>query len=216
MFSILKLTYGCGYMENEILKIARRIQAIAQTGLHYTHDDFDKQRFEELRELSVLLASQVSDAGIDKIREIFTADTGFQTPKIDIRSVVLKDDKVLLTREKIDGKWSLPGGFADINYSPGAVAEKEVFEETGLTVKVNRVLAIVDTDKHNFPPLEYHYYKIIFLCDLTGGTLRGSDETLESGFFGFDELPELSTMRNTEELFTLIRGQLNNKTAYVD
>lgn len=203
-------------MENEILKIAKRIQAIAQTGLHYTQDNFDKQRFEELRELSVSLASKVSDAEIEKIREIFTIDTGFQTPKIDIRSVVIKDDKVLLTREKVDNKWSLPGGFADINYSPSAVAVKEVLEETGLKVKVNRVLAIVDTDKHNFPPLEYHYYKIIFLCDLIDGTLRGSDETLESRFFSFDELPELSAMRNTKELFALIKEQLNIIAAYAD
>jgi ADP-ribose pyrophosphatase YjhB (NUDIX family) len=203
-------------MENEILKIAKRIQAIAQTGLHYTQNDFDKQRFDELRELSVSLASKVSDADIEKIREIFTIDTGFQTPKIDIRSVVLKEGKVLLTHEKIDNKWSLPGGFADVNYSPSAVAVKEVLEETGLKVKVNRVLAIVDTDKHNFPPLEYHYYKIIFLCDLIEGTLRGSDETLESRFFSFDELPELSTMRNTKELFLLIKEQLNNNIVYAD
>jgi len=203
-------------MEKEILNIAQRIQAIAQTGLHYIQNDFDRQRYSELRELSVLLASKISDAEINKIRDIFTSDTGYQTPKIDIRSVVIKDDKILLTRERIDNKWSLPGGFADINYSPSEVAVKEALEETGLKVKCERLLAVVDTNKHGFPPLEYHYYKMIFQCSIIGGELKGSNETLESRFFSFDGLPELSTMRNTEELFRLIRKQLSYNITYVD
>lgn len=203
-------------MENEILKIARRVQSISQAGLHYAENSFDRQRYEELRELSVQLAAAVSDAKIDKIRDLFTTETGFQTPKVDIRSVVLKDNKVLLTRERCDGKYSLPGGFADINYTPGQVAVKEVLEETGLNVRVNRVLAIVDTDRHNFPPLEYHYYKIVLLCDLIGGTLSDSDETSEAGFFDFDNLPELSEKRNNPELFVLIRHQLESTVTYYD
>jgi ADP-ribose pyrophosphatase YjhB (NUDIX family) len=203
-------------LENEILKIARRVQSISQAGLHYAENSFDRQRYEELRELSVQLAAAVSDAKIDKIRDLFTTETGFQTPKVDIRSVVLKDNKVLLTRERCDGKYSLPGGFADINYTPGQVAVKEVLEETGLNVRVNRVLAIVDTDRHNFPPLEYHYYKIVLLCDLIGGTLSDSDETSEAGFFDFDNLPELSEKRNNPELFVLIRHQLESTVTYYD
>jgi ADP-ribose pyrophosphatase YjhB (NUDIX family) len=203
-------------LENEILKIARRVQSLAQAGLHYAENDFDRQRYEELRGLSVQLAAAVSDADIEKIRDIFTCETGFQTPKVDIRSVVLKDNRVLLTRERRDGKYSLPGGFADINYSPGEVAVKEVLEETGLHVRLNRVLAIVDTDRHNFPPLEFHYYKIVMLCDLLGGELCDSNETTEAGFFDFDNLPELSEERNTAELFTLVRGQLKNTVTYTD
>jgi ADP-ribose pyrophosphatase YjhB (NUDIX family) len=203
-------------LENEILKIARRVQSLAQAGLHYAENDFDRQRYEELRGLSVQLAAAVSDADIEKIRDIFTCETGFQTPKVDIRSVVLKDNRVLLTRERRDGKYSLPGGFADINYSPCEVAVKEVLEETGLHVRLNRVLAIVDTDRHNFPPLEFHYYKIVMLCDLLGGELCDSNETTEAGFFDFDNLPELSEERNTAELFTLVRGQLENTVTYTD
>jgi ADP-ribose pyrophosphatase YjhB (NUDIX family) len=203
-------------LENEILKIARRVQSLAQAGLHYAENDFDRQRYEELRGLSVQLAAAVSDADIEKIRDIFTCETGFQTPKVDIRSVVLKDNRVLLTRERRDGKYSLPGGFADINYSPCEVAVKEVLEETGLHVRLNRVLAIVDTDRHNFPPLEFHYYKIVMLCDLLGGELCDSNETTEAGFFDFDNLPELSEERNTAELFTLVRGQLKNTVTYTD
>lgn len=203
-------------MENEILGIARRIQSIAQAGLHYAENSFDRQRYGELRELSVQLAAQLSEAPAGKIRDIFTCETGFQTPKVDIRSVVLKDNKVLLVRERSDGRWALPGGFADINYSPGEVAVKEVMEETGLIVTVSRILAITDTNRHNFPPLEYHYYKIVVLCDLKGGELRGSDETLEAGFFDFDSLPELSEKRNTPELFELIRRQLECTLTYCD
>ena len=203
-------------MENEILRIARRIQSIAQAGLHYAENSFDRQRYGELRELSVQLAAQLSEAPAGKIRDIFTCETGFQTPKVDIRSVVLKDNKVLLVRERSDGRWALPGGFADINYSPGEVAVKEVMEEAGLTATVSRILAITDTNRHNFPPLEYHYYKIVVLCDLKGGELRGSDETLEAGFFDFDSLPELSEKRNTPELFELIRRQLECTLTYCD
>jgi ADP-ribose pyrophosphatase YjhB (NUDIX family) len=203
-------------MTEEILKITRRLQAIAQSGIHYSENSFDRQRYEELRELSVQLAAQISDSKPDKIRNLFTGDTGFQTPKVDIRAVVLKEGKVLLVRERSDGRWSLPGGFADINYSPAEVAVKEVVEESGLEVKVNRLLAVVDTDRHNFPPLEFHYYKFIILCDLIGGELHSSEETDEAGFFDPDNLPELSVQRNTPELFALIRRQLENNNTYMD
>jgi ADP-ribose pyrophosphatase YjhB (NUDIX family) len=197
-------------VENEILIIAKRIQAIAQTGLHFTENVFDRERYEELRELSVLLADQVVEAPLHKIRDLFTADRGYQTPKIDIRAVVLKDGQLLFARERVDQKWSLPGGFADVNYSPKEVAEKEVREETGLEVVATRALAIIDCNKHNFPPGEFHYYKIFILCELTGGELRGSIETLEANFFHFDNLPELSLNRINAEVIEIIKQQIDN------
>jgi ADP-ribose pyrophosphatase YjhB (NUDIX family) len=203
-------------LETEILKIARRVQAISQSGLHFAENDFDRQRYAELRDLSVQLASAISDAEINKIRDLFTNETGFQTPKVDIRSVVIKDGKILLARERCDGKYSIPGGFADINFSPSEVAVKEVLEETGLEVRYNRVLAIVDSDKHDFPPLQYHYYKIVILCDLVGGTLSDSVETTDAGFFDFDKLPPLSEMRNTLQFFDIIRRQLDILETYSD
>ncbi len=202
--------------ENDIVKTARRVQAIAQTGLHYAENDFDRQRYEELRDLSVRLAAVATDMKISKIKELFTNETGFQTPKVDIRSVVIKDNKILLARERSDGGFSIPGGFADVNYSPSEVAVKEVREETGLEVRVSRVLAVIDTDRHNFPPLEYHYYKIVLLCELTGGELSDSNETTEAGFYDFDNLPELSEKRNTRQLFDLIRKQLATSMTYYD
>lgn len=202
--------------ENEILKAARRVQAIAQSGLHYAENEFDRQRYQELRDLSVELAAAATDREIDKIRGLFTNETGFQTPKVDIRSVVIKDNKILLARERSDGGFSLPGGFADINYSPSEVAVKEVREETGLEVRASRVLAVIDTDRHEFPPLEYHYYKIVLLCELTGGELCDSNETTEAGFYDFDKLPPLSEKRNTCHLFDLIRKQLTTSLTYYD
>lgn len=203
-------------LEHEILKIAKRIQAISQTGLRFTHDDFDRERFEELRKLSVQLVGHITDAKLEKIHGLFTCETGFQTPKVDIRAVVLRDGQILLTKERSDGRWSLPGGYADINYSPGEMAEKEVLEETGLQVKADRILAIVDTNKHNFPPLEYHFYKIVIVCDIMDGELRGSNETEASEFFDFDNLPELSVNRNTYELIDLIQQNIANKETYTD
>jgi len=204
-------------VENEILKIAKRIQAIAQTGLHFSEIEYDRQRYEELRELSVELAEQVVEAPLHKIRNLFTADRGYQTPKTDIRAVVLKDGQLLFARERVDHKWSLPGGFADINYSPKEVAEKEVMEETGLEVVAQRALAIIDCNKHNFPPGEFHYYKIFILCDLVGGELRGSIETLEAKFFPFDNLPELSLNRINAEVIKIVKHQLEyNLGMYCD
>jgi ADP-ribose pyrophosphatase YjhB (NUDIX family) len=203
-------------LEQEVLKIARRIQSVAQAGLHYADNEFDRQRYEELRELSVQLAALVSDTDVIKIRDLFTSETGFQTPKVDIRAVVLKDGKILLARERSDGKYSIPGGFADINYSPAEVAVKEVNEETGLNVRASRILAVTDTDRHGFPPLEYHYYKIVILCDLLGGEIKDSNETTEAGFFEFDNLPELSLKRNTPQLFDLIKQQLDSTLTYFD
>ena len=203
-------------INREYLRIARRIQAVAQTGLHFSQNEFDRQRYAELRDLSVDLAANISGAGSERVRSLFTSDSGFQTPKVDIRAVVLKDGRILMVRERSDGRWSLPGGFADVNFSPAEVAVKEVAEETGLTVKATRLLAVVDTDRHNFPPLEYHYYKLIILCDLIGGDLRGSCETDEARFFDPDELPALSEKRNTPELMLLIRQQLNNYDTWLD
>lgn len=121
-----------------------------------------------------------------------------------------------MVREKIDGRYSMPGGFADINYSPSEVAVKEVREETGLNVRFNRVLAIADTDRHGFPPLPYHFYKIVVLCDLVDGVLRDSIETSEAGFFDFDNLPELSVERNTPAFLEMIRKQLERAETYSD
>ena len=203
-------------MESDILKIARRVQSIAQSGIHFAENEFDRKRYEELRSLSVRLTGAICDTELSRIEGLFTNETGFQTPKVDVRSVVLREGKILMAREKIDGKYSIPGGFADINYSPSEVAVKEVREETGLNVQFNRVLAIVDSDRHGFPPLPYHYYKLVMLCDLIDGELRDSNETTDAGFFDFNNLPELSEERNTRQFIELVRRQLEKTETWSD
>lgn len=203
-------------MTERILCLARRIQAIAQSGIHFAHNSFDLQRYEELRELSMQLMEVTTDAPIEKIKGLFTLENGFQTPKVDVRAFVVADGKLLMAKELSDGCWSMPGGYADINYSPTQVAVKEVWEETGLDVEAVRVLAIIDTNHHGFPPLEYHFYKIVVLCRLTGGTLRGSNETSEAGFFEFDMLPPLSIKRNTPQLISLSKKLFDSGTTHID
>lgn len=200
----------------EILKVARRMQAIAQAGLHFNNNVFDRERYEELRSLSVQLAGLISGSPIEKIQGLFTNEKGFQTPKIDIRSVVLEDGKILLIKEKADGCWSMPGGFADINLSPAENAAKEIFEEAGLNATVKRLLAVVDCSKHDFPPMEFHYYKLIFFCESNGGNFVKNTETDEAKFFSFNDLPPLSTMRNNPWLFQMIEETLLKDTVFFD
>lgn len=186
------------------LDVARRVQAIAQTGLHYTEGKYDKDRYEELYELSLKMLEEWSDTEITKARAFFDNDEGYRTPKVDIRSVVFKGDKILMVREEQDGKWSLPGGWADVNYSPRETAVKETREEAGLEVEAVRLLGVFDKLKHSHPPDPVHAYKLFVLCKKVGGQLQTGMETLGVGFFGKNELPELSTDRVTREQVLLM------------
>lgn len=185
-------------MEVKWLEWAKQIQAIAQTGLTYSKDIYDIERYEQLRQLSIETLSGYTYAGTDKIKLTFASDTGYATPKVDVRAVVFQDERILLVREKIDGAWALPGGWADIGLSPSEVAVKEVEEESGYRVKPIRLLAVLDKKFHNHPPEPYHVYKLFVLCEIIGGEALSGIETSEVAFFGMDELPELSQERNTE------------------
>ncbi len=134
---------------------------------------------------------------MEKLVDVFASEKGYQTPKVDVRGVVFRGNKILLVRETIDGRWSVPGGWADVGLTPLEVARKEVFEEAGLEVKPVRLLAVLDKMCHSHPPDMYHIYKIFILCEEQGGTLQNGMETSETGFFGLDELPPLSVPRIT-------------------
>lgn len=177
---------------------AKQIQAIAQTGLTYSKDVYDIERYEQLRQLSIDILSGYTNAGPDKIKLTFASDTGYATPKVDVRAVVFQDERILLVREKIDGAWALPGGWADIGLSASEVAVKEVEEESGYMVQPIRLLAVLDKKFHNHPPEPYHVYKLFIQCRIVGGEALSGVETSEVAFFGIDELPELSLERNTE------------------
>ncbi len=182
------------------LEWAKQIQAISQAGLEYSRDVYDIDRFQQLRELSIEIMQQYTDVETEQIRELFAAETGYATPKVDVRGVVFRDGRILMVKEKIDGHWSLPGGWADIGLSPKEIAVKEVREESGYIVEPVRLIGVVDKKFHAHPPCPWHVYKMFILCELIGGEAStDTTETTEVGFFAEDELPPLSVERNTEQ-----------------
>lgn len=186
------------------LDMARRLQAVAQAGLEYTDNKYDIDRYQQIRQLSTEIMRDFTDLDMNKLVGVFAAEKGYQTPKVDVRGVVFRRDKLLMVRETIDGNWSVPGGWADVGLTPYQVACKEVFEEAGLEVEPVRLLAVLDKNCHSHPPDFFHIYKIFVRCEERGGTLQGGMETSETGFFGLDELPPLSTPRITEDQIRLM------------
>src|SRR5690349_9319910 len=164
--------------ETRWLQWARQIQAIAQTGLHFAESAYDRERYEQLRELAIEVFAEYSDRSGPEVRAIFDQQKGYATPKVDVRGVVFRDDKVLLVRERSDGLWTLPGGWADVNDSPSEAVEREILEESGFKAKAKRLLALYDRAKHpHQPPFAFHVYKIFVECELLGGSAIVSYET---------------------------------------
>jgi ADP-ribose pyrophosphatase YjhB (NUDIX family) len=181
------------------LDIAIRLQAIAQAGLEYYHNDFDRDRYEQIRMISAEIIENHSQFSKEKINDIFKVQTGYPTPKVDVRAVIFNLDKILLVKEKLDGKWSMPGGWADQHLNISENLIKESKEEAGVDVKPEKVLALFDRKKHNSPPIPFGCYKIFVKCVLLGGEFERNTETSDSGFFSLDNLPPLSKERITEE-----------------
>lgn len=178
------------------LDSCRRLRAIAQTGLAYSRDPYDRDRFQELRLIAERMLAWLSDAHPDRVAEVFLPERGYPTPKIDVRAGVFRGDSVLLVKERADGRWALPGGWGDEGDSPRSSIEREVLEESGYEVRAARLVAIKDRHLH---PYEKHsmlrVYKLFFLCDLLGGEPRASLETESAEFFPITRLPELSLGR---------------------
>lgn len=185
-------------MDIKWLEWAKQLQAIAQAGLTYSKDVYDVERFEMIREMSIEIMSQHTEVNQRLIRDLFANETGYATPKVDIRAVVFKDSKILLVKEKSDGAWALPGGWGDIGLSPSEVAVKEVKEEAGFVVRAVKLLGVLDKKCHPHPPSPYHIYKIFIQCEIVGGEATKGIETSEVEFFSEEELPRLSVERNTE------------------
>jgi ADP-ribose pyrophosphatase YjhB (NUDIX family) len=180
------------------LVIGRELRAIAQTGLTFTKDRFDRQRYERLRELAATLLAQGSGVEHASILGILRNDRGYATPKVDVRGAAFVEGKVLLVREISDGKWTLPGGWADINQSAAECVVREIAEESGFEARALKLAAVRDYQKSGHPPRNLDcIYKIFFICEITGGAARASDETSEAAFFPRDELPPLSLGRIT-------------------
>lgn len=180
------------------LEWAIELQSLAQAGLTYSRDVYDRERFERIRGISAEMVAHKSDIPIDKVKNLFCNETGYQTPKLDTRAAVFKDKKILLVREN-NGKWSLPGGWVDVNVSVGENAVKEVKEESGLDVKAKKIIAVQDRNRHNLPVYAYGICKIFILCDLIGGQFKENIETTGFDYFTLDNLPPLAEEKNTSE-----------------
>lgn len=202
-------------MEPRWLEWAKQLQSIAQAGLTYSKDAYDIERFEVIRTISVEMLSQQTELDKTLIRDLFANETGYATPKVDIRSVVFNDNKILMVQENSDGGWSLPGGWGDIGLTPSEVAVKEVKEEAGYNVQVTKLLVVLDMKCHPHPPSPYHIYKMFIQCEIIGGEPKEGIETSAVGFFAVDELPELSIARNTESQIKMVFKHLHNPNELV-
>ncbi|HEY6824199.1 MAG TPA: NUDIX hydrolase [Steroidobacteraceae bacterium] len=179
----------------DLLEWARQVQAIAQNGLAFARDPFDRERYTQLAELVALLLARELQMPIDAARALWADEQGYATPKVDVRGGVFRDARVLLVRERSDGRWTLPGGWVDVNDAPSEAVMREIFEESGYRARPVKLAALLDKNRHPHPAGVYHIYKLFFVCELTGGAAAASAETDAVEFFPVQALPPLSTGR---------------------
>ncbi len=180
------------------LTVARELQAIAQTGLHYTRDKYDAARYARLRVLASEMMASGTATGVEQIADLFGREAGYAAPKAAVRGSAFRDGRILMVRETTDGLWSVPGGWCDVNQSARECIEREIVEESGYTARAVKLAAVWDRSRHGHPPLPFAIYIMHFVCELTGGSPRPSIETSEIGFFAEDALPPLSPGRIRE------------------
>ena len=178
---------------------ARELFSLGQVGLTYNTNEFDIERYKRLQEISAEMIESESSTSKKSALESFSMQTGYPTPKIDVRGAVVKDNKILLIQERMDGKWAMPGGWVDLGNAPASAAEREVWEESGYRVQAQKVIAVIDANR--IEPMEfYHAFKIIFLCELIDGEPQTSHETMAVDFFDPNDLPPLSLFRTNEDM----------------
>jgi ADP-ribose pyrophosphatase YjhB (NUDIX family) len=196
---------------------AREIFSLSQTGLTYNENEFDIERYKRLQEISAEMIESQSEISKETALESFSMQAGYTTPKIDVRGAVVQDNKILLIQERMDERWAMPGGWADLGNAPASVAEREVWEESGYRVKAEKVVAVIDANR--IEPLEfYHAFKIIFLCRLIGGEPKTSHETMGVDFFDLNNLPPLSIYRTNEDMLHEVFAHVkdSNRPTYFD
>lgn len=197
------------------LEWAIELQSLAQAGLTYGKDVYDRERYERIRDISAEILSYKTDISVEKVKNLFCNEIGYQTPKLDTRAAVFEHEKILLVKEN-NGKWSLPGGWVDVNLSVKENTVKEVKEESGLDVTADRIIAIQDRDRHNLPAYAYGVCKIFVLCSVIGGEFEKNIETTEFRYFNKAELPELATEKNTKEQIEMCFNAYYNKDWIVE
>src|SRR5215204_978184 len=183
------------YPDPQWLRWNRHLQAIAQDGLTYTRDSYDLGRYEQLRELAAEIFAAHSTGTLEEAGDLLALETGPATPKVDVRAAVFREERILLVKEPGEGGWSLPGGWADVGESPSEAAVRETLEEAGYRVRPVRLLAAYDRDRQGHPPIPYHVYKLVFLCEILDDHPSLAVEADGVGSFGEHELPELSLSR---------------------
>jgi len=184
-------------MTDRTLELARRLHALARTGLHFCADEYDRERYVEIEQIAAELLSGASPADRESLLALWRNETGYVTPKVEVRGAVFRDGQVLMVRETADGRWTLPGGWADVNESPSQAVEKEIEQESGFRARAVKLAALYDRKLHGHGPSLHHGWKAFFLCEITGGGARGSYETDAVGFFDPAALPEMSIGRST-------------------
>jgi len=200
---------------DKIVEWAKELQSLAQAGLFYGHDDFDKERYQRIREIAAEMMADRTGLPVDTVKDLFCDGVGYQTPKIDTRAAIFDNGKILLVRER-NGKWSIPGGWCDYDMSPAENTVKEAKEESGLDIRIDRLIAVQDRDKHNQPPYAYKVVKIFYLCHAVGGSYRSNIETTESGYFSLDALPPLAEEKCSEEQVKLCFDAYRNDDPAVE
>jgi ADP-ribose pyrophosphatase YjhB (NUDIX family) len=197
-------------LETNVLEWARKVQAIAQNGLLFTQEPFERERYTQLKDLSDSILAAELDIPLGKARALWEKEDGYVTPKVDVRGGVFDGAKVLLVRERSDGRWTLPGGWVDVNDAPSEAVVREIYEESGYRAKATKLAMLVDKNRHPHPPSVHHIYKLFFLCDLTGGAPKTSNETDGVDFFPVHSLPDLSVGRAlSSQIERLYAHQLN-------
>jgi ADP-ribose pyrophosphatase YjhB (NUDIX family) len=193
------------------LELARELFSISQSGLTYCKNEYDLDRYRRMQAISAEMLSDKTGMPKETILQAFSMQAGYATPKVDVRGAVFRDGKILLVQERADNHWAMPGGWADIGDMPSAMVEREVIEESGLQVRAAKVIAVYDANR--VEPMDFfHAYKIIFLCELLGGELQTSYETLAVDFFDPMHLPPLSISRTDERMIAESLAHLQDPT----
>ena len=203
-------------MQNEPLpqwlEWAREIQSLCQTGLAFAGTDYEIRRYERLNVLAAEMIESHTGLSAQELVSNFSAQPGYATAKIDVRGAAVREGKILLVQERQDQRWCMPGGWADVGDIPSDMVAREVWEESGFEVTPRKVVAVFDANRGGRPLELYHAYKIIFLCEITGGEARTSEETMGVDFFSFDDLPPLSMQRTNERHLAEVRAHLEDET----
>ncbi|AWB65024.1 ADP-ribose pyrophosphatase [Saccharobesus litoralis] len=193
---------------------AKQLRAIAQAGHAYSENPYDLERFDQIAEIAHKMFAELTETPVAKISELFVAESGYPTPKVDVRAGVIQENKILLVKERADGLWTLPGGFADVCETPSEAVVRETLEESGYIVNKAKLIAVKDRDSHNYlPKYPFHIYKMFFLCDLIGGEPTVNLEASDIGFFALNNIPELSQGRTSlddiKRVFDFTAGKID-------